>query len=37
LAHVARSSYAVYYRDAVEDIAAWLEGAPIRVLAAPNI
>jgi phosphoglycerate dehydrogenase-like enzyme len=37
LAHVARSSYAVYYRDAVEDIAAWLEGAPIRVLAAPDI
>ena len=33
LGHVARSSYAVYYRDAVEDIAAWLAGAPIRVLA----
>lgn len=36
LGHVARSSYAVYYRDAVEDIAAWLKGAPIRVLAAPD-
>ncbi len=35
LGHVARSSYAVYYRDAVEDIAAWLAGAPIRVLATP--
>jgi phosphoglycerate dehydrogenase-like enzyme len=37
LGHVARSSYAVYYRDAVEDIAAWLQGAPIRVLAAPEL
>jgi phosphoglycerate dehydrogenase-like enzyme len=37
LGHVARSSYAVYYRDAVEDIAAWLEDAPIRVLAAPDL
>ena len=36
LGHVARSSYAVYYRDAIEDIAAWLEGAPIRVLTAPD-
>jgi phosphoglycerate dehydrogenase-like enzyme len=37
LGHVARSSYAVYYGDAVEDIAAWLEGTPIRVLAAPPV
>jgi len=24
--------FATYYREAVEDIAAWLEGSPVRVL-----
>jgi phosphoglycerate dehydrogenase-like enzyme len=37
LGHAAHSSYAVYYRDAVEDIEAWLAGAPIRVLATPAV
>jgi phosphoglycerate dehydrogenase-like enzyme len=36
LGHVTRSSYTVYYQDIVEDLAAYLAGAPIRVLAGPE-
>jgi phosphoglycerate dehydrogenase-like enzyme len=32
LGYVTRGSYEVYYRDAVEDVAAFLAGAPIRVV-----
>lgn len=32
LGYVTRSTYEVYYREAVEDVAAFLAGAPIRVL-----
>jgi phosphoglycerate dehydrogenase-like enzyme len=35
LGHVTQSSYSVYYHDIVEDLAAYLAGAPIRVLASP--
>jgi phosphoglycerate dehydrogenase-like enzyme len=30
--YVSRGSYEIYYREAVEDIAAWARGAPVRVL-----
>ncbi len=30
--YVTRSSYERWYADVVEDIAAWLDGAPLRVL-----
>ena len=30
LGYVTEGSYDVFYRDAVEDIAAWADGAPIR-------
>ncbi|MGZ6734661.1 MAG: D-2-hydroxyacid dehydrogenase family protein, partial [Nocardioides sp.] len=32
LGYVTRGTYEVFYREAVEDIAAWLSGAPIRML-----
>jgi phosphoglycerate dehydrogenase-like enzyme len=32
LGFVTRESYEVFYRDTVEDVAAWLAGAPIRVM-----
>ncbi len=32
LGYVTRENYAVYYRDALEDILAWHAGAPLRVL-----
>ncbi len=35
LGHVTRSSYTNYYQGIVEDLAAYLAGAPIRVLASP--
>jgi phosphoglycerate dehydrogenase-like enzyme len=33
LGYVTRSTYAQFYGDAVADIVAWLDGAPVRVLA----
>lgn len=33
LGYVSRESYGIYYPQALEDIDAWLSGAPIRVLA----
>lgn len=35
LGYVTRDSYKIYYGMAVENIAAWLDGAPVRVLARP--
>lgn len=35
LGYVTSSTYDVFYREAVEDIAAFLAGQPVRVLAAP--
>jgi phosphoglycerate dehydrogenase-like enzyme len=32
IGYVSRGSYEVYYREAVEDIAAWQRGARVRVL-----
>jgi phosphoglycerate dehydrogenase-like enzyme len=32
IGYVVRETYAVFYRDVVEDIAAWLSGVPIRCL-----
>lgn len=32
LGYVSEEAYGVYYPEAVEDIAAWLDGAPVRVL-----
>lgn len=32
LGYVTRGTYEVFYREAVEDIAAWAAGAPVRVL-----
>ncbi|WP_324278379.1 D-2-hydroxyacid dehydrogenase family protein [Blastococcus brunescens] len=32
LGYVTRGSYEIYYREAVEDVAAWMAGDPIRVL-----
>jgi phosphoglycerate dehydrogenase-like enzyme len=32
LGYVTRESYGAYFRGAVEDIAAWRRGAPLRVL-----
>jgi phosphoglycerate dehydrogenase-like enzyme len=34
LGYVTTGTYEVFYRDAVEDIAAWLRGEPVRVLNA---
>lgn len=36
LGYVTRETYAVYYRDAVEDVLAWLAGAPVRVVNQPS-
>jgi phosphoglycerate dehydrogenase-like enzyme len=36
LGYVTEGTYAVFYRDAVEDIRAWADGAPIRELARPD-
>jgi phosphoglycerate dehydrogenase-like enzyme len=35
LGYVTTGTYEVFYRDAVEDIAAWMRGEPIRVLNRP--
>jgi phosphoglycerate dehydrogenase-like enzyme len=35
LGYVTEGAYAAFYGDAVEDIAAWRAGSPVRVLAAP--
>jgi len=32
LGYVTTGTYEIFYRDAVEDIAAWLRGEPVRVL-----
>jgi phosphoglycerate dehydrogenase-like enzyme len=32
IGYVSQGSYEIYYREAVEDIAAWQRGEPIRVL-----
>ena len=32
LGYVTRETYAVFYRDALEDILAWHEGRPVRLL-----
>ncbi len=32
IGYVTEENYRVYYRDAVENIAAWLDGTPVRVL-----
>jgi phosphoglycerate dehydrogenase-like enzyme len=34
LGYVTTETYRIYYQDAVEDIAAWVAGAPVRVLTA---
>src|SRR5262245_51435299 len=34
LGYATRETYAVYFPDAVEDIEAWLDGKPVRVLNA---
>lgn len=36
LGYVSADNFRLYFEGAVEDIAAWLRGAPIRVLAAPH-
>jgi phosphoglycerate dehydrogenase-like enzyme len=33
--YVTEENYAVFYREALEDILAWVDGQPVRVLAAP--
>ena len=35
LGYVSDTNYRVYFREAVEDIRAWLSGSPVRVLRAP--
>jgi phosphoglycerate dehydrogenase-like enzyme len=35
LGYVTEKTYEVFYRGAVEDVAAWLAGEPIRVIAPP--
>ena len=35
LGYVTRSTYEVFYRDAVEDVAAWIAGDPVRVIEPP--
>ncbi|HEX4016368.1 MAG TPA: D-2-hydroxyacid dehydrogenase family protein [Frankiaceae bacterium] len=34
IGYVSKVAYAAFYRDVVEDIAAWLDGAPIRLVPA---
>ncbi len=36
LGYVTENTYRIFYGQAVEDIAAWLDGTPVRVLAAPG-
>jgi phosphoglycerate dehydrogenase-like enzyme len=36
LGYVTRSTYEVFYRGAVEDVAAWIGGEPVRVLEPPT-
>lgn len=36
LGYVTEGAYAAFYRDTVDNIRAWREGAPLRVLAAPK-
>ncbi len=36
LGYVTARTYEVFWPDAVEDVAAWLRGEPVRVLAAPT-
>ena len=36
LGYVTQGAYSAFYRDAVDNIRAWREGAPVRVLAAPK-
>jgi phosphoglycerate dehydrogenase-like enzyme len=36
IGYVTRELYTTFYRDAVDDIAAFLDGTPVRVLAAPD-
>jgi phosphoglycerate dehydrogenase-like enzyme len=33
IGYVSREAYAVFYAEAVQDIAGWLDGSPVRVLA----
>ncbi|WP_429725913.1 hypothetical protein [Azospirillum lipoferum] len=33
LGYVTRENYAVFYRDALEDILAWTAGSPVRLLS----
>jgi phosphoglycerate dehydrogenase-like enzyme len=35
IGYVTKVTYTIFYRDTVENIVAWLNGAPIRVSAAP--
>ena len=37
IGYVTAKNYAVFYSEAVEDIAGWLAGNPVRVLAAPEM
>jgi phosphoglycerate dehydrogenase-like enzyme len=34
IGYVSQVAYAAFYAEAVEDIAAWLDGAPIRLVEA---
>ncbi len=36
LGYVTQEAYELFYRDIVDNIIAWREGAPVRVLAAPE-
>lgn len=36
IGYVTSEAYQAFYRDTVENIAAWRRGAPVRVLAAPS-
>jgi phosphoglycerate dehydrogenase-like enzyme len=33
IGYVSRETYAVFYGEAVQDIAGWLDGSPVRILA----
>ena len=33
IGYVSRETYAVFYGEAVQDIARWLDGSPVRILA----
>jgi len=35
LGYVTQENYAVFYREALEDVLAWLDGRPVRVLSPP--